>query len=855
MRLNLLSVFSLRSSNSPLICLALAVAVIILLFGDVIFLHTSLAPLDYDQGILASSKAQPPPKSMLPERLGRSIMDSQGDLWSGSAQFQPAQRFMAFCLRQRESPYWDPYSATGNLGPEALADLKFAPVTLVTALFGGSSTALSFVLVGLFLIAAYSILRTFTLYLGSSLEAALAACAVFFLNGFALANLNLAIGQPYFIAPILLYAMLRFANQQTPLNASLAIAAHLALFSTTFTPTAVLALIVVYCVTFSAGLVQFGLRARKLAVLHLAIPAISLLLLGFMYLPIIDAFGTYLLTIQDYSARRTPGISLINLLSLFTPKHFWESYVAMKLPATAPLGPYNKYTFHLGIVGPLIAVHSLTRLKLRTAPVVIASTACLSASLGQIFGIFPFTLIDSLPFFSFVQNDYWFCMACLSLMILVAYGYDGLSNTHSLSYPCVLLIGAIVSSFFFLYGYLGVYGRLVTATNLWTERYIVIFWVILAATSIIFALIRWSRVTTWMKRLLLICLIVEGVFYMNGLRPDRSERDERLPDSIVWLKTEIDRHPGSRILNIGRFGVFPNWGSALQIPQLELLSFGISWYENFFHRYIGSDLFLSVGASPATATYLFSDTSLSVVGVRYVVVDAGNQRALMRLSGLGYQIVRQDGLRLIYENPHAMPRVFAVRDVYTLNGLPSDIGANAMRSAATTDQTLLAQLKRLGVSLDEAVRHSASDVDSADWVQLASYHHDRIQVRCNLKNAELLVFTDSWNPRWSATIDKKPAYIGKVDVAFRGIAVAAGKHEVEFTYYPPSRVAGQIISFITFIGLVTGLYFWQTSLRARTLAPPIEPLPVCDVSPSSHALPTVIPDPPRRSRRRRRLRI
>jgi hypothetical protein len=855
MRLNLLSVFSPRSSTSQLVCLALAGAVIILLFGDVIFLHTSLAPLDYDQGILASLKAEPPPKSILPERPGRSILDSQGDLWSGSAQFQPAQRFMAFCLRHGESPYWDPYSATGNLGPEALVDLKFAPVTLVTALFGGSSTALSFVLVGLCLIAAYSILRMFTLYLGSSLEAALAACAVFFLNGFALVNLNLAIGQPYFIAPILLHAMLRFADRQTPLNAMLAIAAHVALFSTTFTPTAILALIVVYCITLSAGYAQFGLRAQKLAVLHLAFPAVSLLLLGFMYLPIIDAFGTYLRTFQDYSARRTPGISLINLLSLFTPKHFWESYLAMKLPATAPQGPYNKFTFHLGIVGPLIAVHSLTRLKLRTAPVVIATAACFSASVGQIFGIFPFTLIDSLPFFSFVQNDYWFCMACLSLMVLVAYGYDGLSSTHSFTYSCALLIGAIVSSFFFLYGYLGVYGRLAGATNLWTERYIVIFWVILAATSTIFALIRWSRVTTWMKRLLLICLIVEGVFYMNGLHPNRSERDERLPDSIVWLKAEIDRHPGSRILNIGRFGVFPNWGSALQIPQLELLSFGISWYENFFHRYIGSDLFLSVGASPATATYLFSDASLSVVGVRYVVVDAGNQRAAMRLSGLGYQIVRQDVFRLIFENPHAMPRVFAVRNVYTLNGLPSDIGANAMRSAATTDQALLAQLRRLGVSLDEAVRPSASDVESADRIQLASYHHDRIQVRCNLKNPALLVLTDSWNPRWSATIDGKPAHIGKVDVAFRGIAVAAGQHEVEFAYYPLSRVAGQVISFITFIGLITGLRFWQKSLRARTLAPASAPFGAGDVTSSSHLPPTVLPDPPRRSRRRGKLKI
>src|SRR5580704_14875250 len=216
MRLNLSSGFSTKTPASRPVCLAFAIALILLLFGDVIFLHASLAPLDYDQSILAQTTPLPPPISVLPERAGRSILDGQGDLWSGSAQFEPAMKFMAFCLRNGESPYWDPYTATGSLGPEMLVDLKFAPVTLTTALFGGSSSALSYVLVGMFLLSAYSIIRTFSTHMGLSLEAALAACTVFFLNGFALANLNLAIGQPYFLAPMVLYAMLVFIDRPTP---------------------------------------------------------------------------------------------------------------------------------------------------------------------------------------------------------------------------------------------------------------------------------------------------------------------------------------------------------------------------------------------------------------------------------------------------------------------------------------------------------------------------------------------------------------------------------------------------------------------------------------------------------------
>jgi hypothetical protein len=296
------------------------------------------------------------------------------------------------------------------------------------------------------------------------------------------------------------------------------------------------------------------------------------------------------------------------------------------------------------------------------------------------------------------------------------------------------------------------------------------------------------------------------------------------------------------MLNIGRLGVFPDWGSALQIPQLGLLSqFWVPWYEAFFHRYIGSDLFLSLGASPDTTKYLFNDASLTLVGVRYIVVDVWNERAISKLSGLGYQIIHRDALRLIFENPHALARSFSVREVHTLDGLPSDIGADVLHSATTTDPTLLSELNGLGITVDVPATTSDPKSSPLNTVQVTAYHHDRVHVRCNLKEPALLVLTDSWNPRWSATIDQKPAYIGKVDVAFRGVAVAAGQHEVEFRYYPASRLLGQVISGITGICLLLGLWYWRKSLQAR-----------CTASETTKDVPSPANrhgKPPRRSRR------
>jgi len=737
---------------------------------------------------------------------------------------EPALKFMAFCMRTGESPFWDPYTATGALGPETLADIKFSPLTLITALLGGSSRALSFVLLGLYVISSYCILRLFTTYLGLSLQAALAACAVFFLNGFALGNLYLPIGQPYFLAPILLIAMLAFTDLQTPRNAVFAIGAHLLLLSTTLIPTAVLSTLVVYSVTFSLRWFQSPNRRWRILAIHAGVPMITLLLLGFMYFPIFDAFSTYLNTVKQYNQRLTPGISLINLLSLFTPKHFWESYRAMRLPGTAPPSPYEMFTHHMGIIGPLIAVHAISRLSKQTAPVVLAAIACVSVAVGQIFGIFPFTFIDSLPFFSSVRNEYWSCMVALGLVALVAYGYEAICATNALTLPCLFLISVITASFFFLYGHLGLYGRFETVTDVWTKRYVVILWVVLLGCCVLFALSRIALLTRWTKLLLLISLVSEGLFYMNGLRPYRSNRDEHPPISILWVKSAVDRHPGSRVLNVGRSGLFPNWGSALQIPELgDLNTADFPWYSEFFERYVGSGIFLSLGSGPATGTgYSFTDASLSLAGVRYVIVDRKFEPAIRRLSGLGYGVAQEDPIRLIFENPHAMPRSFIVRQLRAFDGLPSDVGVDASRLATTTDKQLLSGAKRLGLPIDIPENTAPQQSDASETVEIAEYHHDRVHLKCNLRRAGLLVMTDSWSPRWRASVDRRPAYIGKADVAFRAIAVPAGQHDIEFRYYPFSLLLGQVVSGLTLLVLGIALWIWRDrdrrTIRSDSLA-------------------------------------
>ena len=53
----------------------------------------------------------------------------------------------------------------------------------------------------------------------------------------------------------------------------------------------------------------------------------------------------------------------------------------------------------------------------------------------------------------------------------------------------------------------------------------------------------------------------------------------------------------------------------------------------------------------------------------------------------------------------------------------------------------------------------------------------------------LLVLTDLHHPDWRARIDGTEARIERVNVAFRGVLLQPGRHEVVFRYQPASFAA------------------------------------------------------------------
>jgi hypothetical protein len=71
---------------------------------------------------------------------------------------------------------------------------------------------------------------------------------------------------------------------------------------------------------------------------------------------------------------------------------------------------------------------------------------------------------------------------------------------------------------------------------------------------------------------------------------------------------------------------------------------------------------------------------------------------------------------------------------------------------------------------------------------------DRLRLETTSTGDGLLVLADAYDPGWRATVDGARAPVLRANVAFRGVALKAGRHTVELLYRPPSVVFGLSVS-------------------------------------------------------------
>ncbi|MGB7758639.1 MAG: YfhO family protein, partial [Bryobacteraceae bacterium] len=208
--------------------------------------------------------------------------------------------------------------------------------------------------------------------------------------------------------------------------------------------------------------------------------------------------------------------------------------------------------------------------------------------------------------------------------------------------------------------------------------------------------------------------------------------------------------------------------------------------------------------------------ALDVMNVKYLVAS---EKAADRLRPLPrFRDVETLPLGLeLFENLSVMPRFFLVNKVKPVT---SDAEARELveRRLVSFRDTAMTSQPVTGLSAAGG---------EAGLVQVIDYRADSLRLSVRTPQAAFLVLAESYYPGWRAWVDGVPVAIVRTDIAFRGLLVPAGAHQVAMRFQPailPVSFAISLMSALLLCALVASPRTWGGRPRPRrTPGPTAEP--------------------------------
>lgn len=153
----------------------------------------------------------------------------------------------------------------------------------------------------------------------------------------------------------------------------------------------------------------------------------------------------------------------------------------------------------------------------------------------------------------------------------------------------------------------------------------------------------------------------------------------------------------------------------------------------------------------------------------------------------------------VYENRAALPRAFAVGRTRLARG---DEAALAALRDPSFDPRREAVVGEVDWARPGGGAQGSSALADAARVDVVEHHPERVVVEAELPTTGLLVLTDSAYPGWRATVNGEERAIQRVNHAFRGVKLEAGRHRVVFAYEPASFRVGLAVSGVALLSIV-----------------------------------------------------
>ena len=153
----------------------------------------------------------------------------------------------------------------------------------------------------------------------------------------------------------------------------------------------------------------------------------------------------------------------------------------------------------------------------------------------------------------------------------------------------------------------------------------------------------------------------------------------------------------------------------------------------------------------------------------------------------------QGGQTVPIQNPYTYGNAWLVDEVRYVDNANQEIDALSginLRHIAVADKAF------------SDVLGQARQQDSVSVVKLTAYEPNQLNYDVETAMGGVVVFSEIYYPGWTATIDGKPAELGRVDYVLRALQVPAGKHLVELSFKPRSVEVTETVAYISLALLI-----------------------------------------------------
>ena len=165
------------------------------------------------------------------------------------------------------------------------------------------------------------------------------------------------------------------------------------------------------------------------------------------------------------------------------------------------------------------------------------------------------------------------------------------------------------------------------------------------------------------------------------------------------------------------------------------------------------------------------------------------------------------------QNPEALGNAWFVSDLSYVNTPDEEMSALDSLNTATS---AVADVKF------KSVLGNARTVQPGDTIYETSYAPNRLTYKAHTAQGGVAVFSEIYFPwGWEATVDGKPAEIGRVNYVLRALNLPAGNHEIEFRFDPKSTHVTNTLGITSVIiiyvicGGALALWIWKLIVSRR----------------------------------------